>query len=332
VPLLLFWILLFVFIAPWCVFAIKALFHQRWKAALRREEIDTRERILLLLAIWAAVVMLFFSFSTRQEYYALPALPPLALLAGYWLAEDEIAPSCAGKRTAWVLFVLGVIAAITSALFATHFKPLPIGTDVTSVVREATRTHRLFFGHFFDLTLRALGAFRISFVITTVALLVGVSANLCFRLKAKARLANCFLIGTVTAFLIAAHLALNTLSPVLSSQILANAIKPEMDSDDVVIINGRYEYASSLAFYLDRQAQILNGRSGGLWYGSFLPDAPKVFIGNDQLTQLWSGGNRVFLWTPLDQVPQLPGEAFVIGRSGGKEILSNRPGSHGADF
>ncbi|WP_158752507.1 glycosyltransferase family 39 protein [Acidobacterium sp. S8] len=332
VPLLIFWLLLFVFIAPWFVFAIKALFHQHWGAALRREEIDQRQRVLLLLAIWAVAVMLFFSFSARQEYYVLPALPPLALLAGYWLAEDEIAPSCAGQRTAWVLFVVGVLAAIASALFAAHFKPLPVGTDVTSVVRDATRTHRLFFGHFFDLTLRALGAFRISFVITTAALLVGVSANLWFRLKDKARLANCFLIGTVTAFLIAAHLALNTLSPVLSSQILANAIKPEMDQDDVIIVNGRFEYASSLAFYLDRQVQILNGRSGGLWYGSFFPDAPKVFIENGQTNQLWSGNNRVFLWTPLDQVPQLPGQTFVIGRSGGKEILSNRPGSHGAEF
>lgn len=332
VPLLLFWLLLFVFIAPWCVFSIKALFHQRWSAALRREEMGERQRVLLLLGIWAAVVMIFFSFSARQEYYVLPALPALALLAGYWLAEDEIVPSHAGKRTAWVLFVLGVLAAIASALFAAHFQPLPVGTDVTSVLREETRTHRLFFGHFFDLTLRALGAFRIPFVITTAALLVGVSANLWFRMKENARMANCFLIGTVTAFLIAAHLALNTLSPVLSSQILASAIKPEMDSNDVVVVNGRFESASSLAFYLDRPVQILNGRNGGLWYGSFFPDAPQVFIGNDQLQQIWSSSNRAFLWTPVDLAPQLPGSTFVIGRSGGKEILSNQPSSHGAEF
>jgi 4-amino-4-deoxy-L-arabinose transferase-like glycosyltransferase len=332
VPLLLFWLLLFVFIAPWCVFAIKALFHLRWSEATTNTGGDKRQGVLLLLAVWAAVVMLFFSFSARQEYYALPALPPLALLAGYWLAADEIAPSHAGKRTAWVLFVLGVLAAIASALFAAHWQPLPIGTDVTSVVREATHSHRLFFGHFFDLTLRALGAFRVPFVITTAALLVGVSANLWFRLKGKARLANCFLIGTVTAFLIAAHLALNTLSPVLSSQILANAIKPEMDQDDLIIVNGRYEHSSSLAFYLERQVKILNGRSSGLWYGSFFPDAPQVFIDNAALTQLWSGQNRVFLWTPLEQAPQLPGEVFVLGRSGGKEILSNQPSSHGAEF
>jgi 4-amino-4-deoxy-L-arabinose transferase-like glycosyltransferase len=332
VPLLLFWILLFAFIAPWCIFSVKALARLRWRQIFRRDDLDANQRVLLLLTIWTVVVMVFFSFSSRQEYYLLPALPPMALLAGYWLAEDETAPSPAGKRTAWVLFALGVVAAIASAVFAIHFKPLPIGTDVSSELREATRSHRLFFGHFFDLTRRALGAFRVPLCITTAALLVGISANLWLRLKGKVRLANCFLLGTVTAFLIAAHLALNTLSPALSSEILADAIKPEMDSDDVVIVNGRYERASSLAFYLERQVKILNGRRSGLWYGSFFPDAPQVFIDNDGLAQLWSGQNRVFLWTPLDQVPQLPSESFIIGRSGGKEILSNKPGSHGAEF
>jgi len=332
VPLPLFWLLLLAFIAPWCIFALIALGRLRWARIFHREELDERQRALLLLVVWAVVVMLFFSFPARQEFYVLPALPPLALLAGFWLAEDELAPSSAGKIVAWILIAAGLLAAIASAIFAVHFKPLPVGTDVTQVLQQVTRSHRLFFGHFFDLTRRALGAFRVPLSITTAALLVGLTANLWFRLKQKARMANCFLAGTVTAFLIAAHLALNTLSPALSSQILANAIKPEIDKDDVVVINGRYERASSLAFYLDRQVKLLNGRSGALWYGSFFPDPPQVFIDNDTLSLLWSGQNRVFLWTPLDHIPQLPGQSFVIGRSGGKEILSNLPSSHGAEF
>jgi 4-amino-4-deoxy-L-arabinose transferase-like glycosyltransferase len=332
VPLPLFWLLLVAFIAPWCIFALVVLARLDWRQALRREELDERQRAMLLLVIWAAAVMIFFSFPARQEYYVLPALPPIALLAGYWLADDELAPSAAGKIVACILFIVGLFVAVASLLFAIHFKPLPIGTDVTQVLQQVTRSHRLFFGHFFDLTRSALGAFRVPLSITTAALLVGLTANLWFQFKDKARIANCFLIGTVTAFLIAAHLALNTLSPAISSQILANAIKPEVDNDDVIVINGRYERASSLAFYLNRQVKLLNGRGGGLWYGSFFPDAPQVFIENNTLTQLWAGENRVFLWTPLDQVPQLPGQSFVIGRSGGKEILSNQPSSRGAVF
>ena len=332
VPLPLFWVLLLAFTAPWCIFALTALARLRWNQVFRRTELDPQQRVLLLLTIWAAVVMIFFSFTARKEFYVLPALPPVALLAGYWLAKDETAPSSAGKIVAWILFVVGLFAAIASLVFAIHFKPLPIGTDVTQVLQQVTRSHRLFFGHFFDLTRRALGAFRVPLSITTAAILVGLTANLWFRFKGKARMANCFLVGTVTAFLVAAHLALNTLSPALSSQILANAIRPEIDNDDVIVINGRYERASSLAFYLERQVKLLDGRGGALWYGSFFSDAPQVFIDNPTLTRLWSGQNRVFLWTPLDQVPQLPAQVFVIGRSGGKEILSNQPSSHGAEF
>lgn len=332
VPLPLFWLLLLAFIAPWCIFALILLGRLRWKSAFRREALEEQQRAMLLLVIWAVVVMVFFSFPARQEYYVLPALPPLALLAGYWLAEDEREPSTTGSLVAWVLFLVGLAAAIASLIFAIHYKPLPIGTDVTQFLQQVTRTHRLFFGHFFDLTQRALGAFRVPLSITTAAILIGLTANLWFRLAGKARMANCFLVGTVTAFLIAAHLALNTLSPAVSSQILANAIKPELDDDDVIIINGRYERASSLPFYLERQVELLNGRGGGLWYGSLFPDAPNVFIDDDRLTQLWTGDNRVFLWTPLDQVPALPGQPFVIGISGGKEILSNKPSSHGAVF
>src|ERR1019366_5187311 len=41
----------------------------------------------LLLILWAALPLLFFSFSTRQEYYVLPSLPALALLIAAWLAH-----------------------------------------------------------------------------------------------------------------------------------------------------------------------------------------------------------------------------------------------------
>jgi 4-amino-4-deoxy-L-arabinose transferase-like glycosyltransferase len=332
VPLLIFWLLLFVFIAPWCIFAVKLAVRLPWGTALRRRALDERQRVLLLLTIWALVVMLFFSFSVRQEFYILSALPALALLAGGWLAEDELGSSPAGLRTAWILFLFGIPVAVLAAALAIHFRPLPVGMDISSVMKDVPHTHRLFFGRFFDLTPPATGAFRAPLWLLASSLLVGVSANLWFRRKAKARLANCFLLGTVTVVLVAAHLALNTLSPVLSSQILAEAIKPEVAPDDIVIIHGPYERASSLAFYLERQVYVLNGRDSDLWYGAFFPDAPHVFIDDAALDTFWSGDHRVFLWTPADKLPQLPGQAFVMGQSGGKVILSNQPGSHGAEF
>ncbi|MDI3255402.1 MAG: hypothetical protein QJR10_11550 [Bacillota bacterium] len=136
-------------------------------------------------------------------------------------------------------------------------------------------------------------------------------------------MANCFLTGTVVAFLIAAHLAINTLSPAVSSQILANAIRPEMETSDQVIIHGPLESASSMAFYLRRPIRVLDTEGG---------DQTQQGMDLSALEQLWNGQQRIFLWTPIDQAPALPQPVFVLGRSGGKEVLSNQPSSHGAEF
>ena len=63
----------------------------RWKEW--RGQLSEEKRAVLLLAIWALVILGFFSFSTRQEYYVLPALPAsCAVLAGMWLAERRKIP------------------------------------------------------------------------------------------------------------------------------------------------------------------------------------------------------------------------------------------------
>jgi hypothetical protein len=128
----------------------------------------------------------------------------------------------------------------------------------------------------------------------------------------------------MVVFLIAAHMALVTFSPVLSSKALADAIRPRLQADDVVEIHGEYEAGSTLGFYLRREVRILDGRSSDLWYGSFFSDAPQIFDDDASFRGIWSGSQRIFLWTPIAQVPKLPGPAYSIAQSGGKEILSNR--------
>ncbi len=333
VPLWLFWGLLLVWLMPWCVFAVQALREVPAAKALRREPLDPEEQRLLFLALWALVVMVFFSFSTRQEYYALPALPALALLIGGWMAGDEVAaPTPAGRGIAIALFVAGLIGAFVAAFLAFEGQtPLP-GTDLSSLLQHNSGDYALSLGHFLDLNARAMGAFRLPLLITAAALLIGTSFNLFFRMRVRVRLANCFLGGMMVAFLVATHLALIIFSPVLSSQILAEAIRPELEPEDLVVINGEYEGASTLGFYLQRQVHLLNGRSSNLWYGSFFNDAPQVFEDNASMVKLWNSPRRVFLWTEPDKVPNLDGKSYVVGRSGGKEILSNEPNHGGANF
>ena len=317
VPLVLFWGLLAAWLMPWIAFVFKAIGPAR------------KDRAWKLLGIWAAVVMVFFSFSTRQEYYVLPALPPLALMIGGWLAREENCSAgdplrIAGRRIAIVLFLLGAGGGLAAAYLAIQAKSPTPGVDLSSLLAQNPGDYALSLGHFLDLSTRAMSAFRLPLILTAVALLVGTVANLILRFSNRVRMGNYALFAMMVVFLVAAHMALVTFSPVLSSKVLADAIGQRLQAGDVVEIHGEYEAGSTLGFYLRRQVRILDGRSSDLWYGSFFRDAPKIFDDDVSFQSLWSGPQRIFLWTPVDQVPALPGTAYVIAQSGGKEILSNR--------
>ncbi len=290
---------------------------------------DRIDQAWKLLGIWAAVVMVFFSFSTRQEYYALPALPPLALMIGGWLGREEKCsagdpPRIAGRRIAVVLFLVGAAGGLLAAYFAIRAQRPAPGVDLSTLLTQNPGDYALSLGHFLDLRTRAMSAFRVPLILTSIALIAGTLANLILRFVDRVRMGNYALFAMMIVFLIAAHMALVTFSPVLSSKALADAIRPRLEAGDVVEIHGEYEAGSTLGFYLRRQVRILDGRSSDLWYGSFFSDAPQIFDDDESFQRIWSGRQRIFLWTPVDQVPKLPGPAYAIAQSGGKEILSNR--------
>jgi 4-amino-4-deoxy-L-arabinose transferase-like glycosyltransferase len=330
VPLLLFWGLLGVWLMPWIAFVFKAIVPVRMRSSVRRVRLPRHDQAWNLLGIWAAFVMVFFSFSTRQEYYALPALPPIALMIGGWLNREEKCHArdprrIAGRRIAVVLFLLGMTGAVLAGYLAIRGRPLAPGTDISTLLTQNPGEYALSLGHFLDLSTRAMGAFRVPLILVAIALGVGTFANMILRSINMIRIGNYALVTMMVVFLIAVHLALVTFSPVLSSKALADAIGPRIETGDVVEINGEYEAGSTLGFYLQRQVRILNGRSSNLWYGSFFDDAPRIFDDEASFGRLWRGPTRVFLWTPLDQVPALAGPAYSIARSGGKEVLSNQP-------
>ncbi len=330
-PVLVFWAFALLWMVPWCFFAVAALARIS-KGLFRGAGLDHDEQAMLLLVLWVGVVMVLYTFSSRQEFYVLPALPALSLVAAGWLTVDEAAPSRLGLVFAWIIFVSGVVKAAVAVFLAWH-PPVPApGTDIATLMHLHPEEHGPFFGYLFAFTFASMGAFRVPLLITAAALAAGGTANLVFRLKNKARMANCFLAGMMAFLLIAAHLALNTFSPVVSAAVLAEAIKPEVNANDVIVVSGPYEDASALGFYLERPVQMLNARADILAPWSFSPDAPKIFVDNAALGTLWSSGTRVFLWTTPGSVPTLPGEAYVVGRDGGREIVSNQPNNGGAAF
>jgi 4-amino-4-deoxy-L-arabinose transferase-like glycosyltransferase len=340
VPLILFWGLLLIWLMPWSAFLIRALSTIPFRKALRSRvsirTLDATESTRLLLGLWAAIPMLFFSLSTRQEYYVLPAMPALILLLAAWLndeadeAESFTVPNPltrSGQRISVVLLVLGSIAALIAGFFVLHAHPPGPNTDLASLLRQNPGDYALSFGHFLDLNAQAMGAFREPLLITVFALFGGTLANWLCRRDYRPHLGNLWLAAATFAFLLAAHIGLQTFSPVLTSRQLASAIAPELKPDDLVVIHGEYESASTLGFYLRRNdLHILDGRSSNLWYGSFFPDAPPIFENAVSISLKWTGPHRIFLWQDLSEpLPDLRGKTYFIAQSGGKEIISNQP-------
>ncbi len=355
VPLYLFWGLCLIWLMPWSAFVFKAtsqnlsVLIDRWKRRVIIPSkvyasvgllLDPATKTILLLQLWSAFVLLFFSLSTRQEYYVLPALPPLAILIGGWLARDSAAawsPVTQGAkkirranlRITSVLVAFGTIFAAAALYFLLHTSTPSPNTDLAALLQQNPGDYAMSMGHFLDLNAQALGLFRLPLAIAAASLFLGPLVSYFLRKRAQPHAATLALAAGAFGFLLAAHLGLQTFAPVLSSQQLAAAIAPQVRADDLIVIHQEYEYASTLGFYLRRNdLHILEGRSSNLWYGSFFPDAPAIFETPQSLAQKWLGPQRIFLWQDLanqpSPLPALPGPVYVIAKSGGKEIVSNQ--------
>jgi hypothetical protein len=95
------------------------------------------------------------------------------------------------------------------------------------------------------------------------------------------------------------------------------------------MIYGDQALGSSLLFYLRRPICLVNGRTTSMWFGSQFPDAPAIFLDDADLARLWNEHDRIFLFVPPDQTARaeeaIPQPRYIIARSSGKVIYSNRP-------
>ncbi len=332
VPLGIFWALILVWVFPWTIFLFQSLLKvpHRWSEWHRH--MTRRQRALLLFAIWAAVILVFFSFSTRQEYYTIPALPGLALLIGGWLQqEDDSAHDSSLRRSAIigsvVLLVISTLVLIAAIFLLAHSGNVAPDSDLADLLKKNPNEYALSFGHIFDLTPRALGLFRAPLATFSIALFVGSLLNLVYRRKRFAMAGNWVLAVMMVFVLFAVHGGLVRFAPIISSKKLADAIEQEYRPGDVIVANGTYEAASTLNFYTRQPIHIVNARDeGNMYYGALFPDAPDIYEDDASLLALWKGPRRVFLWTEEDKVPAFVAQTggYQLSKSGGKLVFMNR--------
>ena len=331
-PLILFWGMIFVWLLPWSPYLPQALRQVQLRPSRSAKTRQSPEMALLLFFIWAAVVLVFFSFSTRQEYYLVPALPALALLLGNWLAQESqsaygAGPPQSGRMSAAIfLFVSLIVSGLTLTLaFISH--PPPPGVGLAELLSRHPDAYIYSLGHFLGLTRGAMGLFRGPLLGTGLLFLVGGTLNWLLRKRGSPRAANWALVLMMCAFTECAHVALGVFEPVLGSKFLAMAIQRDFEPGARIVCDGEYANASSINFYTGVQLLILNGRINGLWYGSFFPDADPIFIDNAELAQIWAGPHRVYFVAGAPErraYLATMGPVYELAKSGGKFVFANR--------
>ncbi len=343
-PFALYWSLHLVWLFPWSIFLPVALKRawtaaMEWRSGLRLARYSAtarfREQTTCLLSIYAAVILIFFSLSTNQEYYTFPAYFPLLLLLAGALASEETKP---GEMSNWLtaghaaLAVIGVAAAAALGYGLWSSRALPSGSDIGALLAHRdVAGYTLSMSHLFDLTGPSFAALRLPAGLAAAGLLAG--PLMAWRLR---RLRHHFeatvsVAFTGAVFLIAAHIALVRFEPMLSSRAMADTINhiTKAEPEATLILYGDVADGSSILFYTQRPALLVNGRVSSVLWGSNYPDAPRRLISDADLLALWGTGPRRFLFAPGDVHAHVEGmlgkRAYLLQVLSDKSLYTDRP-------
>ncbi len=312
VPRFYFWVFHLVWFFPWSAY-LPAVARLGYKPA------DRAGRTRLMALLWVAVVMVFFSFSTTQEYYSMPIYPAVALLIG---CAMEASPERLRTGTRMVGALAGVAGVAAAAILVT-VRNVPAPGDISRALTDNTALYTLSLGHMNDLTLAAFAYLRMPLALAAVAFLAGAAGA--WRLRGeRAYLALALM---MVVFFQAARLALVAFDPYLSSRPLAEALLHAPKGK--LILDREYYAFSSIVFYTNQRALLLNGRRNNLEYGSHAPGAPAVFITDADLSGIWARPERYYLAAENPQTGRLEklvgrSNLYAVAASGGKTLFTNQ--------
>jgi len=311
VPRVWFWLFHLIWFFPWSVY-LPAI------AKLSFKPVDRAGRTRLLALCWAGFVLIFFTFSTTQEYYSMPCYPAVALL----LASAMAAGGTWIRGGTRMLGILSGAAGLAAAAILLAIRHVPAPGDITAALTSHPQVYSLSLGHMEDLTLDSFAYLRAPLAMAGVAFLlgaIGVMKTAGSRVYWVAAL-------MMVLFFQGARFAMVRFDPLLSSQDLAKLML--RGEPGQIIIDRHYYTFSSIAFYTGQPELLLNARWQNLEYGSNAPGVPAVFIEDGQLQALWSQPYRYYLVAKSDQLPRFnnllgSGNIKIVGSSGGKVLLTN---------
>lgn len=165
VPRLEFLLFHLLWLFPWSAYLAAA-------ARLSYRPVDRAGRTRLLALCWTGFLLVFFTFSSTQEYYSMPCYPALALLIGSALAQGVWIR--AGDRA---IAVLAAAAAIVIAVILAEVWREPTPGDISNALLQHPEAYyTLSLGHMGDLTLKSFAYLRTPLMLAGVAFVIGASA------------------------------------------------------------------------------------------------------------------------------------------------------------
>ena len=250
----------------------------------------------------------------------MPCYPALALLLGSAMAMggDWI------RRGTRALSVIAACAGLVTLTLFFLTRNLPAPGDISQALSQHPGAYTLSLGHMQDLTLSSFAYLRLPLLLAAIAFCFGAFAT--WRLAGQ----RAFLAAALMMILFfhAARLAMSVFDPYMSSRPLAEAILKSPDG--TLIVDHHYYTFSSIFFYTQRRALLLNGRCNNLEYGADAPGVPGVFIDDAEFKQLWLEPDRFYVVAKQSAMPRLEDlvgseRLNMVAASGGKMILTNYP-------
>jgi hypothetical protein len=331
VPLTTYLALTAVWFCPWIIFLPAAL-----RRCMRADDGRFDPKFLFLLC-WAGAVIGFFALSpSRLEYYALPALPALALCVGR-LWDTEIATPREQIRAghllpAWIGLIVFSVCLIPAANLFPRLEHMKFYNMFQSVDSSAQSAH--------DPMIAAAKIYLVPtfadlvplFKIVVALIVVGTALSAWAWFRHRPGLALICLVGALGAGLATVEKGFVLFAPHRSVAQLGKLLKGELHPGEQILVEDNYEYHAAIDFYTGQRVRVYRGSRGDLLYGSHYPEAGGVFVSEKEFGQLWRGPGRVYLLSDapdcLSRLRVLVPETMVLGRTGSNWLFANHAGQN----
>jgi 4-amino-4-deoxy-L-arabinose transferase-like glycosyltransferase len=309
---------------PWSAFLFQALKDNSFASRAKRGG----DRDAMFLALWAAMVFLFFSVSSSQGIpYILPMFPPLALLVGRYFAGQWDAREWKGMRSGFAVVFIAVGLVLTAgAELPQHYlerysnwPSLGIPDDEATVASSDLSWYPDLAQ--FGWTAPALVAIGIAWL--AVALLL-------MKRRAGRQLFASTAIASALA-LVVLDSSLPALDQRRSVKQLAEVLRPRLQPADEVI--AYHAYYPDLPVYLNRRIAV-TGWEGEFKFGAQVEDVSDRLINEEAFRRRWTGAGTVYMITSREIYEELrarPGKHFYpVAQTEYNVLLSNRAISAGS--